>query len=234
MIHYGVCIGDEDRYQRCAGPGLARVAARSRVIESRGNKSIFRAYNQIIDRALQDPEMEALVLLHEDTELRDDAFESKVRAELADSEVAVLGVVGGRESPSSRWWEGERFGYAPDNHHPTGNDFGKGRHDVDQVDGLLLVLSRWAVENLRFDERFRGFHVYDADMCMQARAAGRIVRVVDIELFHHDKGSRGDEAAYHRMDSAYRRKWGLPLPPWKVRILRERPAAKRLRQLLPR
>ena len=43
--------------------------------------------------------------------------------------------------------------------------------EVDMVDGYLLILSRWAINELRFDERDvgPGFHGYDADICFQAR-----------------------------------------------------------------
>jgi GT2 family glycosyltransferase len=83
-------------------------------------------------------------------------------------------------------------------------------HDVDAVDGLLLVLSPWAVRNLRFDEdRFTGFHGYDADICFQARAAGKRVVVDEIAVVHHTKGGYGDLDAYRRCDQAFRAKWGL-------------------------
>jgi 2-polyprenyl-3-methyl-5-hydroxy-6-metoxy-1,4-benzoquinol methylase len=87
-------------------------------------------------------------------------------------------------------------------------DFGGGTHDVDTVDGLMMVLSPWAVRNLRFDDaRFTGFHGYDADFCFQARRAGRRVVVDDIDVIHHTKGGYGDEQAFRRSDDAWRAKW---------------------------
>jgi methionine biosynthesis protein MetW len=87
-------------------------------------------------------------------------------------------------------------------------DFGGHPDDVDAVDGLLLVLSPWAVRNLRFDaDAFDAFHGYDVDFCFQARAAGRRVVVDDIGVFHHTKGGYGDEDAFRRADAAFRAKW---------------------------
>ena len=49
--------------------------------------------------------------------------------------------------------------------------------EVDAVDGFLLVLSPWAVRNVRFDESLATGHGFDVDYCLQVREAGR--KVVD-------------------------------------------------------
>lgn len=218
MILYGVCIGREAKYQAYAAVGLRRIDALSRVLESRDNPSIFPAYNELLDRAKAHGDLEALVLIHDDLEIRDDAFEDKVRAQL-DDDVAVMGTIGGRGPRSVRWWESrELHGLQPDAYHGR-NDHGGGNVEVDIVDGCILILSPWAVRNLRFDaERFQGFHAYDADICMQARAAGRKVKVVELDTFHHTKGGFGDLRNHRRADDAFRRKWGLPRDPYKVRL----------------
>ena len=53
------------------------------------------------------------------------------------------------------------------------------------VDGFLLVLSPWAVRNLRFDESLGTLHGYDVDFCLQARAAGRKVVTADFRAIHN-------------------------------------------------
>ena len=45
--------------------------------------------------------------------------------------------------------------------------------EVDSIDGFVMVLSLWAVRNLRFDESLGKLHGYDFDICMQAKAATR-------------------------------------------------------------
>ncbi len=207
MIAYGVCVGSEEKYQACARPGLRACASPDApVAECRDADSIFTAYNQVLDVFAEQPDLEALVLLHEDVELRDAHFEAKVRRALADDSVAVVGVIGARSVTSLAWWEGEGRGRCAETRGVIA--FEGGGADVDVVDGLLLVLSPWAARNLRFDETgFHGFHGYDADICFQARAAGRRVRVVDLDLFHHTKGGYGDLAAYQAADVTFRSKW---------------------------
>lgn len=207
MIAYGICIGSEEKFQRFARPGLALCASPGAPIaESRDNKSIFTAYNEILDVFGSQPELEALVLMHEDVELRDPSFESNVRALLRDGDVAVAGAIGAVGVRKLAWWEGQGRGRCLESRGLI--DFGGGVHAVDAVDGLLLVLSAWAVRNLRFDELlFHGFHGYDLDICFQARSAGRKVVTADFELMHHTKGGFGDEAAYQRADAVFQRKW---------------------------
>ena len=57
--------------------------------------------------------------------------------------------------------------------------------EVDTLDGFLIVLSPWAVENLRFDEDLGQFHGYDFDFCLQVRAAGRKAVTADFRAIHH-------------------------------------------------
>ena len=53
------------------------------------------------------------------------------------------------------------------------------------MDGVLLALSPWAVRNLRFDESLVLGYGFDVDFCLQARAAGRRVRIADLRVIHH-------------------------------------------------
>lgn len=215
-VYYGVCIGTEEKYRRCAVPGLELVGAMGRTIESRDNDSIFPAYNGILDEVRDKPDLEALVLLHEDLELLDPNFEAKARAALANPAVAVAGAIGGRGVRGVRWsLSDRRYGNMPDAYHGE-NDFGRGSHKVDIVDGCILVLSPWAVRNLRFDEdRFHGFHAYDADICMQARHAKKRVVTFDFDAFHHTKGGFGDAENHRDSDALFQEKWRInPNPLW--------------------
>ena len=45
--------------------------------------------------------------------------------------------------------------------------------EVDTVDGFVLVLSPWAVRNLRFDESLGQLHGYDFDFCLQVARGGQ-------------------------------------------------------------
>jgi GT2 family glycosyltransferase len=84
------------------------------------------------------------------------------------------------------------------------------------VDGFLLVLSPWAVRELRFDDELSAFHGYDADLCFQARARGKRVVVDDLEVVHHSYGGIGDREAWISADLAFRRKWAAAVGPLPV------------------
>lgn len=207
MIAFAACVGSQEKFRRCALPGL-RLAAEpdSLVIEATTDHSIFEAYNEVLDALSARADLEALVLLHEDVEITDPQFCTKLRAVLAPSDVGVAGAIGARGVTSLRWWEGEGFGRVLETRGLI--DFGGGAHDVDALDGLLLCLSPRAVRELRFDaERFSGFHGYDMDLCFQACAAGLRVRVEELGVVHHTKGGYGDEAAFEEADRRWREKW---------------------------
>src|SRR4029079_10042948 len=56
---------------------------------------------------------------------------------------------------------------------------------IETLDGCLLVLSPWVVQNVRFDESLGQLHGYDFDFCLQVRAAGRRVVTADVRPIHH-------------------------------------------------
>ncbi len=204
MLAYGVCIGSRERYEALAAPALRDLGGV--VIEADDQRSICSAYNAILDAVAGEPDIEGLVLLHEDVTIESAAFIAAIRTELADPDVAVVGAIGALRPASLRWWQGEGRGRVRDSSGLV--DFGGGRHDVDVLDGLCLVLSGWAIEHLRFDESaFDGFHGYDSDICLQARAAGRRVRVAELPITHHTHGGYGDAAAYARASAAFAAKW---------------------------
>jgi len=209
MIAYVSCVGDQGKYERLAVPGLRRVDdgdAQFGQLET--STSIHEAYNEALDHYATDPALEALVLLHEDVELFDPATPQRIRAAVADPNVAVVGAIGARGIRSLAWWDYEVAGRA----YETRGVLDRGFDDpvVDAVDGLLLILSSWAVRNLRFDtDTFTGFHAYDMDICFSARAAGRRVEVADILLMHHTKTGYGDQEAWKAANALFRAKWGL-------------------------
>jgi len=191
-------------------PGIEAVReADSPVFVGRGHQSIASAYNSILDRA---HDCEALLLIHDDVRFFDPDTCAKVLAAMSDV-VAIVGVVGGVGSCSLGWWNGVIYGSAHDGDGLIGGTDGPGTYEVDSVDGLFLALSRWAIDNLRFDCRYRGFDGYDGDICAQARSAGKRVVVTQIHL-HHDtpRGFRDGGTSFQRADWRWRAKW-LPIGP---------------------
>jgi hypothetical protein len=114
------------------------------------------------------------------------------------------------------WWEGERHGRAgwngPFGGEPQVDDFGTETVDVDCVDGILLVLSPWAVEHLRFDdETFGEFDGYGVDFGFSVRRAGKRVVVSDFPLHHHNR--KRSPLGFRRANARLRAKWGFDSKP---------------------
>jgi len=200
LIAFGIAITKVDQYERYAQPGIELAAEPgSEVIAHQSMGSVFRNYNLILDQASQLPELEALVLLHQDTELVDRDFGDKVREVLRDPDVGLIGCAGAVGVRSIAWWEGA-VTWASFIHRYQ--EWGGGdlpaltwdREDippfaklgeVDSIDGFVMVLSPWAVRELRFDETLGMLHGYDFDFCCQVRAAGKKVVTADLRAIHH-------------------------------------------------
>jgi hypothetical protein len=75
MIVFASSITDPDVYERHAAPGI-RTAAEpdSEILPTAAAGSIFRSYNLIMDMVADREDLEALVLLHQDTEIVDPEF----------------------------------------------------------------------------------------------------------------------------------------------------------------
>lgn len=242
MIAFGCAIASEDKYRRYARPGIDLVRdPEAPVIELRGRSCLFAAYNEILDQAQADPRIEALTLLHEDAEIRDERFEEKVRWALNDPLVAIVGTIGAIGVSGIDWWVHEG-GVGSSILEPInaeelyetplleGSEMSGagGFGQVDSVDGYLMVLSRWAIRELRFDEHEvgPGFHGYDADICFQARERGRKVFAVELVAAHHRNSISPTpyREDWIRAQIAFRSKWErrgmlpaprLPFPPYR-------------------
>src|SRR3954463_14789503 len=108
---YGCCVGSWDKFMRYALPGnFIRDRQESRLVfATSGHSGIVAAYNGIID-ALQHREVDGLILLHDDLEIRDPDAEEKFRDWLRDPTVGLIGVAGGG-GDSIYWWEHDPVGH---------------------------------------------------------------------------------------------------------------------------
>lgn len=195
MIAFAVSLTEIEPYERYAGPGIRRVAEPdSEVWAYAAVSTIPRTMNLFLDTAAEREDLEALVLLHPHAEIIEPDFCSKIRAAQQDPEVAVVGCTGATGVRSIAWWEGS-VSSAPVLHRYTERGGGEipayeWTHpappaEVDVVDGFMLVLSPWAVRNVRFDEALALGHGYEVDYCFSVREAGRKVMVADLRIIHH-------------------------------------------------
>ena len=220
MIAFAICVGSDAMLNRWALPGIARCAGPyAKVIERREQRSIFAAYNSILEEAALIQDLEFLVLLHDDTEIRDARLVDKLRALFADGSVGVAGAIGARNVSSLAWWEADRRGWVSrdgltHDEGPRIEDFGTATTEVDSVDGLFMALPAWTVRNVRFDERrYHGFHGYDTDYCFEVRARGRRVVVSHFDVHHHNASvGFADRQGFLRDNIRWRAKWGFDSP----------------------
>jgi Glycosyltransferase like family len=200
MIAFGTSITSPDAYRRFAEPGIRRAAEPDSVVYPfAAAGSIFRSYNLLLETAAAHDDLEALVLVHQDAEIVDSDFCDKVRRALRDPEVGVVGCVGAIGVRSIAWWEGSvtwasfihrygehgggdlpAFSWKADEMPPYSRT-----GEVDTVDGFVMALSPWVVQNVRFDESLGQLHGYDFDFCLQVRAAGRKVVTADFRAVHN-------------------------------------------------
>lgn len=173
---------------------------------------IAHAYNTILDRAISHPDCQALILVHDDVQVVDGSFRGKILAALSEPQVGIVGPIGGANLTSARWWNARRLAGRV---YETRGDISLGSlvADVDVVDGLLLALNRNALEHVRFDEQLTGFHGYDIDICLQARANGLRVVVRPIDVIHRTKTGYGDVDDYLATAAYLSRKWPGQLVP---------------------
>jgi hypothetical protein len=200
MIAFCSAVTSQDKYERFALPGCRLAAEPDSVVLAMPNEgsTLSEGYNRILDQLADREDLEAVVLLHQDLEIRNTDFVDVVRSCLEDPEVAIIGAAGAPRVRGLDWWEpgpviGD-FEWAYE-----GNGGGTvvkdnwtnfievtGIHPVAAVDGMIIVLSAWAARNLRFDEQLDpSAHGYDIDICFQAGEAGKQIVVAGLGVTHH-------------------------------------------------
>jgi hypothetical protein len=113
MIVFASCVASPAKLAAFAAPGLRRALEPDSVFAELGtDHSIHAAYNEALEHFAGAGGLEALVLLHEDTELLDADFCDRVRAALRDPSVAIAGAIGASGVTSLRWCEGDIAGRA--------------------------------------------------------------------------------------------------------------------------
>jgi len=206
-IGYGVCVGSWSKFECHVVNGGEWPRMGSHIIATSGHSSIAVAYNAILNTYL-DHKFSAVILMHDDLEITDPDAEKKFMHTIAQPDVALVGVAGGRGEGSLAWWNWETVGHQQVDSGML--DFGEREGDVDAIEGSIMVFSRWAIENLRFDTSYPGFHGYD-EIAKLARTLGKRVVVADVNTHHHVQlgfKSQESERQWQECEGIFRRKWG--------------------------
>lgn len=198
MILFASAMTDPEAYRRYARPGIRMAVEPGSVIHAfAAVGSVCRSYNMLLERAALEPDVEAVVLIQQDVEILDPGFCDRVRRALEDPDVAIVGAVGATGMSSIAWWDAEISAAPVVQRYQA---FGSGEipafswkerapapAEVEVVDGRLMVLSRWALDTLRFDESLQLGYGYELDLCLKARAAGRKVTTADLKVAYHTR-----------------------------------------------
>jgi glycosyl transferase family 2 len=205
MIAYGVCVGSWERFYAYVAP----YTHSREVVALYGQKSIAVAYNRILATYAHPLQSlpRALILQHDDLEITDPYAEDKVLEAFQDPDVALVGVAGGGAESGLAWWNVNPIG-----HQRTDSmniDFGPRTGYVDSLEGSFLAFSPWAIQWMKFDTGYPGFHGYD-EISMQVKRKGKRCLVIDLDTHHHTKvgfDSVASEEEWLRADKRFREKW---------------------------
>jgi hypothetical protein len=219
IICFGTCVGNPEKWRKHCIPGVQHnMDEPYRWLSYASVGHVPGTYQQILEAARAMPDVDALVFLHDDLEIQDPKFATKIREAL--TRYDVVGLVGTTKLTSMRWWEhgpSTWRGYAVDGR--NGRTVVQGMRNVDgsfddyveSVDGMLFALNRRAIDSrIGFSPGvYRGIHGYVEELCMQARRqAGLKIGVTRIDAFHHTQGGyAGGEAAFDEADKAFRYVW---------------------------
>ena len=196
------------------------------IIDNHNNTySIFQAYNEGVHRA----KGELLCFCHDDVLFLSSNWGQRVISYFRDmDDLGVLGVAGAHFLPSSpMYWSSSPF----ISEHNLNNDSGVHEEffhedyfqdtdsiEVVAVDGLCFFMPRRIFDRVWFDEKsYRGFHLYDMDICLQVIKEGMKVIVCRDILIEHSWSEKDMERgkSLNTLDrnlSIFCNKWKHMLP----------------------
>jgi hypothetical protein len=210
VIAFGCPILRDDVFACYAAPTIAaHREPDSLVLEKRGYDSIQQPYNEILDEAAAREDLEAVVLLHEDTVVQEPRLLELIRWHLRDPEIGLIGAVGAREVNGMDWWNGTNLGGTSTPLITTDRfSLTSGPRSAEVIDGYLMIVAARAARTVRFDERGKAnFHGYDVDFCFRIRARGFRIVIDNIETAHWSRGGNPDDGRWARASAAWRRTW---------------------------
>ena len=183
-----------------ASPGIRPA---NEVILQRGYASAASAYNTAIRKASSD----LLVFVHQDVFLPDGWIETVMKTmdvlSVQDPHWGVLGVwgaVNGEQRVGYLYWTGD-YGWE--------RPF-EGVKEVVSLDEVVLIFRRSS--GLMFDEHLPGYHMYGADICLEARRQGKKSYAISAFCIHNTNIGGLLPLEFWKSYLYMRRKWRSNLP----------------------
>ena len=188
-----------------------------RYLEHDDNSSVVASLN----RAWREAKTELLCFLHNDTEMLDPEWLTKLVGAFDDATVGMTGLYGAKRLRRNGRFVGRTIVHSLAGG-PTVQAAGE---DVAAIDAVCMCLRRRFVEEIGgFDDAYTFFHGLDKDLSLAVRERGLRCRVVRATFRHHGGGTRAREferdAERRQRDLALRaaatkrlvEKWGHRLP----------------------
>jgi glycosyltransferase involved in cell wall biosynthesis len=200
-------VNDEDVLRSCLLRSPDLEAGVDLIIE-RGHASAAAAYNAAIEKAKAD----LLIFVHQDMYMPPGWLAQLERAlqklEMQDHNWGIVGVWGPARGPSGSgpnvghiYWTGIGV--------PAGKAF-DGSIEVETLDEVILIFRKSA--GFRFDPKLPGFHMYGADICLEAEKRGHKNYAVSALCIHNTNSYVLFPWAFWKSYWFVRRKWRSRLP----------------------
>jgi len=195
---------------------------------SKKKYSIFSAYNEGICRSCG----EILCFMHEDILFHTDGWGQIVEQTVKNTNIGLVGVIGSQYKSAfcQPWWAdfaciGQLIqGSIKSGKYKTDRctHWERRNGDSDEVailDGLWFCAKKELFSMILFDENtFSGFHMYDADICMQVHKIGfKVCVIYDLWIEHKSTGNPNEE--FVSQLKLWFEKWRDYLPIYKGKLL---------------
>jgi hypothetical protein len=188
--------------------------------------SMAKKYNYAIENIVLKNNDDNICFRHNDCRVitAPDVCDYKLSKLFDSHEVGVAGLIGTIALDSvCTWWNGVlraggRPAYAsgfiiqggfdkdgkpieyPMREHPGTHDY------LATVDGCCMFFPKWIFEEgLRFDEKLKGYHFYDTDICLQVLERGYKVSTTEILAKHFSEGKPPKE--FDKLKKVFFEKW---------------------------
>lgn len=157
---------------------------------SQNDHSIFAAYNEGVKLSHGD----VLCFMHDDIIYRTKDWGRKVLSYFSEECVGCIGVAGTKYFPRipASWFSMKEESINIIQHYKAGDEgvlVNRGLSNeatrVVAIDGVWMCFPRSIFNRIKFDEKYGGFHTYDADICMQVNIEKKDILVVPDILIEH-------------------------------------------------
>ena len=183
------------------------------------NKTIFQAYNDGVSKSSGD----ILVFMHDDVIFRSNNWGGVCMEHFQkDEKLGVIGIYGGHYLSKYVSHVGDS-GFDSKNYYQWINGnlhhyfscssvFDKnGEIECVAVDGIFIAMRREVAKLVAFDETYKGFHLYDMDICMQTWNVGYEVKVVNDIIIEH-KNTPNINKTFLDNNWLFYKKWEKNIP----------------------